>query len=56
MADSWGLSVSTISQATNGSYGVHPKTVARVQETADALSYLPNLDAQQPVPVRAIKI
>ncbi|WNS45618.1 LacI family DNA-binding transcriptional regulator [Paenibacillus sp. MMS20-IR301] len=42
-----GLSVSTVSRALNGSYGVHPKTIARVQETAAELGYVPNLGAKQ---------
>ncbi|WP_150268347.1 LacI family DNA-binding transcriptional regulator [Paenibacillus tepidiphilus] len=47
IADKLGLSVSTVSRALNGSYGVHPKTIARVRETADALGYVTNLGAKQ---------
>ncbi|WP_246187993.1 LacI family DNA-binding transcriptional regulator [Paenibacillus tengchongensis] len=53
IADQLGLSVSTVSRALNGSYGVHPKTVARVRATADALGYVPNLGAKQLVTRRS---
>ncbi|MFF2092410.1 LacI family DNA-binding transcriptional regulator [Paenibacillus sp. NPDC058174] len=41
------LAVSTVSRALNGSYGVHPKTVERVQQKARELGYVPDLGAQQ---------
>lgn len=47
IAEKLGLSVSTVSRALNGSYGVHPKTIARVQEAAQSLGYVPNLGAKQ---------
>ncbi|MCL6459962.1 MAG: LacI family transcriptional regulator [Gorillibacterium sp.] len=42
-----GLSISTVSRALSGSYGVHPKTIARVQQAAASLGYVPNLGAKQ---------
>ncbi|AIQ58346.1 LacI family DNA-binding transcriptional regulator [Paenibacillus borealis] len=47
IANKLGLSVSTVSRALNGSYGVHPRTVTRVQEAAATLGYVPNLGAKQ---------
>ncbi|WP_042169032.1 LacI family DNA-binding transcriptional regulator [Paenibacillus gorillae] len=41
------LAVSTVSRALNGSYGVHPRTVERVQQKARELGYVPDLGAQQ---------
>ncbi|GGG73466.1 LacI family DNA-binding transcriptional regulator [Paenibacillus radicis (ex Gao et al. 2016)] len=41
------LAVSTVSRALNGSYGVHPKTIERVQQKARELGYVPDLGAQQ---------
>ncbi|MCE5170281.1 helix-turn-helix domain-containing protein [Paenibacillus profundus] len=35
------LAVSTISRALNGSYGVHPKTIERVQQKAREMGYVP---------------
>lgn len=42
-----GLSTSTVSRALNGSYGVHPRTAAKVQQAAAELGYVPNLGAKQ---------
>lgn len=53
IADKLGLSVSTVSRALNGSYGVHPRTIARVQEAALSLGYVPNLGAKQLVTRRS---
>ncbi len=53
IADRLGLSVSTVSRALNGSYGVHPRTIARVQEAAAELGYVPNLGAKQLVTRRS---
>ena len=41
------LAVSTISRALNGSYGVHPKTIERVQQKAREMGYVPDLGAKQ---------
>ncbi|MUT64669.1 LacI family DNA-binding transcriptional regulator [Paenibacillus sp. NEAU-GSW1] len=47
IADKVGLSTSTVSRALNGSYGVHPRTIAKVQQAAMELGYVPNLGAKQ---------
>ncbi|WP_138464520.1 LacI family DNA-binding transcriptional regulator [Poseidonocella sp. HB161398] len=43
IADSLGLSVTTVSRALKDGPEVHPKTVARVKEAAAAAGYVPNL-------------
>ncbi len=42
-----GIATSTVSRALNGSYGVHPNTIAKVQKAAAELGYVPNLGAKQ---------
>ncbi|WP_108258908.1 LacI family DNA-binding transcriptional regulator [Mangrovicoccus ximenensis] len=43
IADSLGLSVTTVSRALKDGPEVHPKTVARVKAAAEAAGYVPNL-------------
>ncbi|RED56818.1 LacI family DNA-binding transcriptional regulator [Cohnella lupini] len=47
VAKTLNLSVSTVSRALNGVYGVNPATRQRVQETAKAMGYVPHLGAKQ---------
>lgn len=47
VAKALNLSVSTVSRALNGVYGVHPTTRKLVEETAKSMSYVPHLGAKQ---------
>jgi LacI family transcriptional regulator len=47
------VSISTVSRALNGNYGVHPKTIAVVREAAKSMGYVPNLGAKQLVGKRS---
>lgn len=47
LAERTGLSTSTVSRALNESYGVSPRTIARVKQAAAELGYVPNLGAKQ---------
>ncbi len=47
IAERVGVTTSTVSRALNGSYGVHPNTIAKVQKAAAELGYVPNLGAKQ---------
>jgi LacI family transcriptional regulator len=47
IAERVGIATSTVSRALNGSYGVHPNTIAKVQKAAAELGYVPNLGAKQ---------
>jgi LacI family transcriptional regulator len=47
LARELGVAVSTVSRALNGSYGVHPSTIARVHQKAEELGYIPDLGAKQ---------
>jgi LacI family transcriptional regulator len=47
VAKALNLSVSTVSRALNGVYGVHPTTRKRVEETAHSMGYVPHLGAKQ---------
>jgi LacI family transcriptional regulator len=53
IAKALNLSTSTVSRALNGSYGVHRRTITRVEEMARSLGYVPNLGAQQLVGKRS---
>ncbi|QGQ95512.1 LacI family transcriptional regulator [Paenibacillus psychroresistens] len=53
IAKALNLSASTVSRALNGSYGVHRRTISRVEEMARSLGYVPNLGAQQLVGKRS---
>lgn len=47
IAEALQLSVSTVSRALNGVYGVHSDTRRRVLEKAEEIGYVPNLGAKQ---------
>jgi LacI family transcriptional regulator len=47
VAKALNLSVSTVSRALNGVYGVHPATRKLVEETAKSMGYVPHLGAKQ---------
>ena len=47
IAEELQLSVSTVSRALNGVYGVHADTRKRVLEKAEEIGYVPNLGAKQ---------
>lgn len=53
LAKKVGCSVSTVSRALNGSYGVHPKMIEKVQQAAKELGYVPNSGAKQLVTQRS---
>ncbi|WP_054940374.1 LacI family DNA-binding transcriptional regulator [Paenibacillus ihuae] len=48
-----GCSISTVSRALNGSYGVHPNTIEKVRQAAKELGYVPNSGAKQLVTQRS---
>lgn len=47
LAERLGFSISTVSRALNGNYGVHPRTVDKVRQAAKELGYVPNSGAKQ---------
>lgn len=47
LAKKVGCSISTVSRALNGSYGVHPGTIEKVRQAAKELGYVPNSGAKQ---------